>query len=197
MTDGWGTADTGGSWTGTTADHDVGSGIGTIAIGAGVGRDANLTAVSARDVEFLMRVRVNRTVTGGDVYAAAQLRRQDSSNFYQARLTYSPTGVLKISARKTAAGTPTVLGSEYTTLAPTTSDWYWFRGQVSGTPRRSASSCASGRTARPSPATGASKRPMAARQPDCRAPATSASTSTRAARIRARPRSPAASTTWP
>ena len=133
VTDGWGTADTGGSWTGTTADHDVGSGIGTIAIGAGVGprRQPDRGVGPRRGVPDACPRQPH-----GDRrrrLCSSQLRRQDGSNFYQARLTYSPTGVLKISARKTAAGTPTVLGSEYTTLAPTTSDWYWFRGQVSGT----------------------------------------------------------------
>ena len=50
---GWGSADTGGSWSGTSADHAVNGSVGTISLSSNTNRNAYLTAVSAQDAEIL------------------------------------------------------------------------------------------------------------------------------------------------
>jgi len=133
VADGWGTADTGGSWSGTTADHDVASGVGTVALTSATNRNAYLTSVSIRDLDALVKVRVDRLATGGDLFAWLYLRRQDSSNYYQARLTFTTTGKTVVSLVETAGGSSTVLAAATTSLPHTTTDWYWLRASLSGT----------------------------------------------------------------
>jgi RHS repeat-associated protein len=133
VADGWGTADTGGSWSGTTADHDVGSGVGTVALTSATNRNAYLTSVSIRDQEALVRVKVDRLAVGGDLFSWLFLRRQDSSNYYQARLTFTTTAKTVVSLVETAGGSSTVLAAATTSLPHTTSDWYWLRASVTGT----------------------------------------------------------------
>jgi RHS repeat-associated protein len=133
VADGWGSADTGGSWSGTTADHDVASGVGTVALTSATNRNAYLTSTSIRDLDALVKVKVDRLATGGDLFAWLYLRRQDSSNYYQARLTFTTTGKTVVSLVETAAGSSTVLAAATTTVPHTTSDWYWLRASLTGT----------------------------------------------------------------
>ena len=132
VVDAWGTADTGGTWSGTTADHDVAAGIGTVAIGAGVNRNAYLTSVVTADGELLAKVRIDRLAVGGDLFSWFYLRRQDSSNYYQARFTVEPDQQIQLTVFKTVAGTPTVVGAATADAVHTTTDWYWLRVRIAG-----------------------------------------------------------------
>jgi RHS repeat-associated protein len=133
VADGWGSADTGGSWSGTTADHDVASGIGTVALTSATNRNAYLTSVSLRDLDVLVKVRVDRLAVTNDLFTWLYLRRQDSNNYYQARLTFTTNAKTVVSLVETDAGTTTVLGAATTSLPHTTTDWYWLRASLTGT----------------------------------------------------------------
>jgi RHS repeat-associated protein len=132
VSDGWGTADTGGSWSGTDATFDVASGTGTISLGSNTNRNAYLSSTSLRDQEVLVRVRVDRLAVGSDHFIWLYLRRQDGSNYYQARLTFTTTGKTVLSLREVDGGTTTVLDAATTSAPHATTDWYWLRVRLSG-----------------------------------------------------------------
>ncbi len=133
VTDAWGTADTGGTWSSTDSTFDVGSGIGTISLSSNTNKSGYLTSVSAQDQEALLKVRVDHLAAGSDHLVWIYLRRQDSSNYYQARLSFNTSGSITAYFNRTASGTTTVLGAATTSVPHTTTDWYWLRARISGT----------------------------------------------------------------
>jgi hypothetical protein len=132
VSDGWGTADTGGSWSGTDSTFDVAAGVGTITLSSNTNRNAYLSSTSLRDQEVLVRVRVDRLAVGSDHFIWLYLRRQDGSNYYQARLTFTTTGKTVLSLREVSGGTTTVLDAATTSAPHATTDWYWLRVRLSG-----------------------------------------------------------------
>ena len=133
VTDGWGTADTGGSYSGTNADFDVGSGIGTINLSSATNRNAYLTGVSAADQEVLIKGRVDQLAAAGSTFLWVYLRRQDSSNYYQVRIIFDDDQTVRLLFAKTVAGSATTLANIATPETHTTSAWYWMRARLSGT----------------------------------------------------------------
>lgn len=133
VVDAWGTADTGGTWSSTDSTFDVGSGIGTISLPSITNKSGYLTGVSAQDPEALLKVRVDHLAVGSDHLAWIYLRRQDSNNYYQARLSFNTSGSITAYFSRTASGTTTVIDAGTTSIPHTTSDWYWVRARLSGT----------------------------------------------------------------
>jgi RHS repeat-associated protein len=133
VTDAWGTADTGGTWSGTDATFDVGSGIGTITQTSNQAKSGYLTSVSAQDQEALVKVRVDHLAVGSDHLVWIYLRRQDSNNYYQARLSFNTSGSITAYFSRTASGTTTVIDAGTSSVPHTTSDWYWIRARIAGT----------------------------------------------------------------
>jgi RHS repeat-associated protein len=133
LTGSWGTADTGGSWSSTDSTFDVGSGIGTITQSTNAAKSGYLTSVSAQDQEAVLKVRVDHLAVGSDHLVWIYLRRQDSNNYYQARLSFNVSGSITAYFNRTGAGTTTVIGAATTSVPHTTADWYWLRARISGT----------------------------------------------------------------
>lgn len=134
VTDAWGTADSGGTWSGTDATFDVTGSAGTITLPASGNRSAYLTTVAAHDQELLVKVRIDQLAQGGDTFTWFHLRRQDSANFYEARLTFATDGHIRLAFRKTVAGSGATIGSGFTTAEThTTGASYWARFRLSGT----------------------------------------------------------------
>jgi PKD repeat protein len=109
VVDGWGQADTGGTWTLTTAASNfaVGSGVGTIRLAASSGPSAYLTATSARDVDLRTTVGFDKPATGGGVYTSAVVRRVGTSD-YRLKVRVTGTDTTAYLAR-TVGGVETVL----------------------------------------------------------------------------------------
>ena len=134
VTDAWGTADLGGTWSNTDATFDVNGSAGTIALASATNKNAYLTSVSAHDQELLVKIRVDQLAAGGDTFTWFYLRRQDASNFYEARVTFTAAQQIRLAFRKTVGGTASSIGSSFTTAeAHTTSGDYWARFRLSGT----------------------------------------------------------------
>lgn len=133
VTDGWGTAGTGGAWSGTSAEFDVSGAVGTIALASANNKNGYLTSVNAADQELLVRVNVNQLAAGGDTFTWFYLRRQDSSNFYELRVVLEPDQELRLAFRKTVAGSTSSIGSATLSGEPhTTGNWYWVRARLIG-----------------------------------------------------------------
>ena len=113
VSNGWGTANTGQTWTvvGTAADYAVGAGGGTATLPAtGI---AHLTLVPAptADVDLYMSVSTSALATGASLFAGPIVRAVDNNNFYMARIEFTTTAGLILTLRKRVGGTETVLAT--------------------------------------------------------------------------------------
>jgi len=134
---GWGSAETGGNYTvqGTAADYGVASGAGTMTVtSAGGTRFALLNTPSARDIDIVFRVAVNKLAKGGNyiVYAVA---RRNTTNEYRPRIQLLSNGSVAVGASVVVNNTETVLGS-WTTVSGLTqaaNGYIWVHAQVTGT----------------------------------------------------------------
>ena len=111
VVDGWGQADTGGTWTLTTAASNfaVAGGAGTMRLAASSGPSAYLTSTSARDVDLRTTLGFDKPATGGGVYASAVVRRSGTSD-YRVKVRVTGTDTTAYLAR-TVGGVETVLTS--------------------------------------------------------------------------------------
>ncbi|WP_315914149.1 PKD domain-containing protein [Arthrobacter sp. lap29] len=83
VSNGWGSADTGGAWslTGSAAMFQVSGGVGKMPLGAGSTRFATLGSVSSTDTDSAVTVALNSVPTGGGNYASVAGRRVDASSY--------------------------------------------------------------------------------------------------------------------
>ena len=109
VVDGWGQADTGGTWTLTTAASNfaVAGGMGTMKLAASSGPSAYLASTSARDVDLRTTLGFDKAATGGGVYTAAVVRRIGTSD-YRLKVRVTGTDTTAYLAR-TVGGVETVL----------------------------------------------------------------------------------------
>jgi hypothetical protein len=129
-------ADTGGTWalTGPLDDFSVNgtAGLMTVpAIGQPGARTAILPAVTARDVDVLVKVAINRMPTGNNAYVSLLARRGSSD--YRGRLRLSTAGTTFLQVAHAVGDTETFVGSEvnaHTSFGANTA--IWVRMQVQG-----------------------------------------------------------------
>lgn len=113
LSGGWGSADTGGSYTlqGTAANFSVGGGWASMIVpNAGQTRSALLNAATERDVDISFAVRTNKPANGGNwfVYAVA---RRDGTSEYRPRLLLHANGSVSAHASVLVNGSESPLGS--------------------------------------------------------------------------------------
>ena len=119
---GFGTADTGGNWTGSTTPLSVSGGTGRISLAAGAGPSAALTAVSATDVNAVVDIALDKRPVAGNGYIYLDARKSGTSG-YRARLTVAPNGVLTLALVRVSSNVETTLstiGTGLTYVAGTT-----------------------------------------------------------------------------
>ena len=112
VTNGWGSADTGGAWTisSTSSNFGVTGGAGTIKTAAGSGPSAYLNGVSGRDVDVVTSFGWDKAGTGGGMYASVVARRNSTSD-YRVKVIATATATTLYLTR-TVNGTETVLSSQ-------------------------------------------------------------------------------------
>jgi PKD repeat protein len=132
---GWGNADTGGTYNllGPASNFSVGGGVGTMVVPtASTTRSAMLPATAA-DTDTTFRVRVNKVPAGGSyfVYAAS---RVNGSSEYRPRILINPNGTVSAHASVLVNGSESPIGSAVVVpgLTPTANAWIRFRAQVTG-----------------------------------------------------------------
>jgi PKD repeat protein len=134
VTNGWGTADVGGSWTvsGTSSNYGVGSGVGTMQLVAGSTRTATLNSVSATNVDVVSGFRFDKAATGGGFYTSALARRAGTSDYrLKVQATASAT---TLQFARTVNGTETVISSQAVAgMVYAPGDEWNIRFQVQGT----------------------------------------------------------------
>ena len=112
VTNGWGTADVGGSWTlsGTSSNFAVAGGAGTIRMAAAAGPAAYLNSASARDVDLTSSFGYDKAGTGGGIYTSLIARKTGTSD-YRVKVVATATATTLYLTR-TVNGTETVLSSQ-------------------------------------------------------------------------------------
>lgn len=139
VTNGLGTADSGGNWTlsGSAANFSVSGGLGRIQIAtAGSGGGATLAAVSQLDTDLTMSVATDKAATGGGVYISVRGRQVPNVGDYRAKLRLNANGTVGLSlSRANSAGPETSLQGEVavTGLTYAVGDRLNVRLQVTGT----------------------------------------------------------------
>jgi PKD repeat protein len=134
FTNGWGAADTGGTWTisGGGSNFAVANGAGSITVAASSGPSAYLNSVSARDVDITTSLSYDKPGTGGGIYTSVVARRIGTSD-YRLKVRATATATTLYLSRL-INGTETVLASQTVTgLVYAPGDTWNLRFQAEGT----------------------------------------------------------------
>jgi hypothetical protein len=135
VTDGWGSADTGGAYTltGAAADFDVDGSIGTMSVPANASRTASLLSTLVRDVDVTARFALSAVPVGDTVNGILRGRRIDASNRYGAVALVDTAGAVTVAVDRLVGGVNTILGSFAATGVTLVAGTYLrVRFQVSG-----------------------------------------------------------------
>jgi PKD repeat protein len=139
VSNGLGTADTGGPWTvsGSTSNYSVASGIGRLRIAtAGSGNYAHLGSVSSSATDMYLELASDKPASGSGLYLSAVGRRIAASGEYRAKAHLTSTGAVNLSLiRTTSSGAETTIQSGLTIagLNYAVGDRLAMRVQVTGT----------------------------------------------------------------
>ncbi len=134
VANGWGTADTGQTWTvvGTAADYSVGSGYAAANQPAtGIAHLALAPAPTA-DVDLVVDVASSVLAAGASLFAGPLVRAVDNNNHYSARLDFTTSAGVVMTLRKRVAGVETQLGTYTSGLTHTAGAFYRVRLQMTG-----------------------------------------------------------------
>ncbi len=139
VTNGWGAADQGGSWTLTSskANFKVGGGTGSMTMSSpGSGPTASLAGLSSSDSDVQVQLSPDKLTTGGGLYATVVGRSVSGAGAYRSQLIFRADGKVSLGiSRLDANGAQTVLNAQ--TLVPgltyTAGDVVNLRVQVTGT----------------------------------------------------------------
>lgn len=137
---GWGTTDTGETWTvdspgGSAADFSVNGSVGLMACtNVNNSRWATIPYASA-NVDFKAAMSADVTAAGGSHFLNMVARFADANNCYLARLALNTDNSLTLTIRKRVSGTETLLATDSTTgsLVNAANRQFWVRFQLTGT----------------------------------------------------------------
>jgi PKD repeat protein len=115
VSNGWGSADTGGAWTrsGTASNFAVTGGVGTIRMGAaGSGPGMALNGVSSDSTDVQARVGADKAATGGGTYLTVQPRLLANGDRYFADVRFVAGGGVAVTLGRAVGGTETSLQTQ-------------------------------------------------------------------------------------
>jgi PKD repeat protein len=107
---GWGSADTGGVWSVSSASSfstDGSSGV--VRVAAGATRQASLNGVSAKDVSIVSDLSLDQAPVGGNYYHQVLARVVGSTTYYSLTSRLESTGILRVYVSRMVSGTETIL----------------------------------------------------------------------------------------
>lgn len=98
VTNGWGTAPTGGNWSvsGSSSLYSVAGGTGRIQLPAGSGGTARLPGVSATGIDLRLGLAIDKLPSSGNVYVTVQGRRIATTGSYGSKVIISSAGKVTI-----------------------------------------------------------------------------------------------------
>lgn len=118
VSNGWGTADSGQTWTGNTT-MSVSSGTAKCALtGTNVATETFLGAVArpvASDIDVVYSISISAVTVGGTWISAVYLRYVDSNNFNRMHMEFRPDSTVSVKINRHAAGESVDLGETLST----------------------------------------------------------------------------------
>jgi hypothetical protein len=115
-TNGWGSADVGGAWSGsssTTSNYAVSGGVGTIRMAApGSGPSMTLNGVSATNTEMRATISADKAPTGGGIYTRVSPRIAANGDRYYADTHYVADGSVTVMLGRVVGGAETALQTQ-------------------------------------------------------------------------------------
>lgn len=136
VTNGWGTADLGGTWTisGTAANFGVNNGSAFNKLTAvNTAGNARLNAVSSQSFDITTRVSIDQAPVGSGVWLNVAGRSVNSGNEYRARVRFASNGVHLALTKITTGSSASFLVADTTTgLTATPGQWYRVRVNAFG-----------------------------------------------------------------
>ena len=118
LTSGWGSADTGGAWTGSTSSLSVAGGVGYMRLataGSAPSSYAWLNATNTTNADLTVTMSSDKVGTGNGVYLFAVGRRVSAAGDYRLQTRLRADGLVGVSILRTdAAGVQTVITAEAT-----------------------------------------------------------------------------------
>lgn len=140
VSNGWGTADTGGAWTtsgGTAANYAVSGGKGTITLPTG---DTNARTVLLPTSYGLTDMRAtissSQVATGANINGQVRFRSVDASNYYVLSCAFDTTGNVDVSINRVLAGAATTLVTSSNAVAYSAGSDVFTRVQAVGSTLR-------------------------------------------------------------
>jgi hypothetical protein len=137
-TGGWGSAETGGPYSGTnSASFAVNGSEGTVTVpGAGRQLQATLAGIAAQDVDLRVKVKTDKPATGAQHEVSLLARNRPGIGQYRVRLGLTPGGAVTVVAQKYVASTNRTrsFGTLVTVpgLAHSAGRAIWLRAQLTG-----------------------------------------------------------------
>src|SRR4029079_16885659 len=101
VSNGWGNANTGGSWIllVNNSDYSVSNGTGRLNLGsANALRSASLGGVSVLDTDISFRATTNKAAAGSSEFLYGVVRRTSASNAYRVKLRIATNGAVFVQA---------------------------------------------------------------------------------------------------
>jgi CSLREA domain-containing protein len=135
---GWGSADTGGSYslTGGPSNFNVNGSAGQMVVqSAGGVLVAKLPGVAALDLNFVFRVKMDKQAAGSNQSVFFLARSISSNTEYRGQIRVASNNAVYLRAVKVVSGTQTNLGTEFIVpgLTYAANTYIWMHGQVVGT----------------------------------------------------------------
>ncbi|MGC5224154.1 PKD domain-containing protein [Micromonospora sp. DT81.3] len=107
---GWGSAVTGGAWSGTAA-FSVSDGVGRVSLNAGQTRTTTLTAVSAQDVDATAVLSADKLANGGGLHVNLAVHKSTAGE-YRLKVRTLATGAVSASLTKLVGTTESTLATK-------------------------------------------------------------------------------------
>ena len=118
VTNGWGTAELGGTWTlsGGATNFSVAGGAGRLSMVPGSTTSATLNAVQQGSIEIATMLSFDKAQTGGGTYISVIGRRVSASVAYQLKIRVQPNGIVTPQIVRVVNGAETIIQSGPTVL---------------------------------------------------------------------------------
>lgn len=132
---GWGTADTGQTWTsngGSASDFSVGSGVGQLSMGSVNASRIELLSSPSADMDIQCDYSTPVLATGGSHYVTLVARYTDLNNYYMVRSQMSASQVMTVSIRKRVGGAESQIASLGLTVTHAAGTMYTLRMRIIG-----------------------------------------------------------------
>ena len=126
VTNGWGTAELGGTWTlsGGATNFSVAGGAGRLSMVPGSTTSATLNAVQQGSIEIATMLSFDKAQTGGGTYISVIGRRVSASVAYQLKIRVQPNGIVTPQIVRVVNGAETIIQS-----GPTVPGVSWTQGK--------------------------------------------------------------------